>query len=417
MSFYHVRITEKTDPGRGTVKLDLTSEKLEEIILTPYKKGELILIDGKLIRPNDINRISIHKTDKGSESFRSSIEQRRKTRGIAQLFSSVEEDLAIVGEEVTNILIVGPPGSEFEAASSSGIESRPEPDNRDIFVSYGRNEGARDALFQFLRSIGLNPIEWSVAVMATNKPAPYIGEILDAAFSRAHAVVVLLTPDDEARLREPFRKTNEDSTESKLTGQARQNVLFEAGAAMAHRPNRTVIVELGTLRPFSNISGLHTVRLDDSAEKRKELAQRLSIAGCPVDLGGNDWIRTGEFESAVDLPEIAQRDSDTTVNSEGTPKGLSSLSADAESLLVEAAGSKNGDILRVQTMGGLYIQVNGKVFPEVGNRRSEARWDRALKDLLVLGLVESLGGKGEVFEVTHAGFQLADELAQTSGQT
>lgn len=55
-------------------------------------------------------------------------------------------------------------------------------------------------MFDFLRSIGLHPIEWSEAIVAAKKPSPYVGEVLDAAFSVAQAIVVFMTPDDELEL-------------------------------------------------------------------------------------------------------------------------------------------------------------------------------------------------------------------------
>ncbi len=64
-------------------------------------------------------------------------------------------------------------------------------DRRRVFVIHGRNERARRGLFEFLRAIGLDPIEWSEAGRMTGKGSPYIGEILDAAFGNAQAVVVL----------------------------------------------------------------------------------------------------------------------------------------------------------------------------------------------------------------------------------
>ena len=65
---------------------------------------------------------------------------------------------------------------------------------RNVFVVHGRNEPARLAIFSFLRSIGLQPIEWSQAVAATGEASPYIGTVLDGAFDAAQAVVVLMTP-------------------------------------------------------------------------------------------------------------------------------------------------------------------------------------------------------------------------------
>ena len=157
-------------------------------------------------------------------------------------------------------------------------------ERRQVFVVHGRNEGARRALFTFLRSIGLDPLEWSEAIKAAGHPNPYIGDILDEAFSRAHAVVVLFTPDDSACLHEQFRSEIEPHYEIEPTGQARPNVLFEAGMAMGRDPNKTVLVEMGTLRPFSDIGGRHLLRIDNSSQQRHQLALRLKDAGCPVKL-------------------------------------------------------------------------------------------------------------------------------------
>ncbi|HWW17188.1 MAG TPA: nucleotide-binding protein [Candidatus Saccharimonadales bacterium] len=165
-----------------------------------------------------------------------------------------------------------------------------------VFVIHGRDLRLRDGMFTFLRSISLEPIEWIEAVNLTGKSAPYVGEVLDAAFSKAQAVVVMLTGDDEARLRAQFRKVGEPAHETELTPQARPNVLFEAGMAMARNPERTVLVEFGHLRPFSDIGGRHTVRMDNSTEKRQELALRLQKAGCTVSLAGTDWHTAGDLK-------------------------------------------------------------------------------------------------------------------------
>jgi hypothetical protein len=149
-------------------------------------------------------------------------------------------------------------------------------------------------MFTFLRAIGLAPIEWSEAVKLTGEASPYIGNVLDAAFNAAQAVVVLLTPDDIAYLRGEYASSDDDP-ETTPSAQARPNVLFEAGMAMGRDPKRTVLVELGQLRPFSDVVGRHAVRLDSSPERRKELAQRLQTAGCDVSLTGEDWLSAGDF--------------------------------------------------------------------------------------------------------------------------
>ena len=271
----------------------------------------------------------------------------------------------------------------------------------EVFVVHGRNAEARKALFEFLRSIGLHPLEWSEAVDATGKPAPYVGDILDSVFSRAHAVIVLFTPDDEARLREQFRSDNDPPYEAELTGQARPNVLFEAGVAMARHQDRTILVELGALRPFSDIAGRHAVRMDNSSQRRQELAQRLEAAGCPVSLRGTDWYTAGDFENTVVEP--AQAPTETIDADQGLPK-------EAMILLVEAANDGRGQITRVGTMGGVRIATRAREFCESGDPRSEATWIGALNALVHEGLVEDRVGKGTVFVVTDQGFKCADGL-------
>lgn len=168
-------------------------------------------------------------------------------------------------------------------------------DKSKVFVVHGRNEPVRASLFGFLRAIGLHPVEWSEAIIATGEASPYVGMVLDIALSQAQAVVVLLTPDDEARLLPGFHGANEPEYERLLTGQPRPNVLFEAGMAMGTCASRTILVEVGALRPFSDVGGRHLLRLDNSVAKRQQLAQRLKISGCPVNLDGTDWHGVGDF--------------------------------------------------------------------------------------------------------------------------
>jgi predicted nucleotide-binding protein len=174
-----------------------------------------------------------------------------------------------------------------------------EPSQR-IFVVYGRNRAARFAIFAFLRSIGLAPIEWSQAVAATGKASPYISEVIDTAIDTAQAVVVLWTPDEIVSLR-PEYADGEDDPEVRPAAQARPNVMFEAGLALGRAPERVVLVELGRVRHFSDIVGRHTVCLSNSVNSRHELAIRLQTAGCAVDLSGTDWHTAGDFTSPPPL--------------------------------------------------------------------------------------------------------------------
>jgi predicted nucleotide-binding protein len=164
-----------------------------------------------------------------------------------------------------------------------------------VFVIHGRNEEMRRALFDFLRAIDLKPIEWSEAVALTGKPSPFIGEILDCAMQYAQAIIVLFTGDDQARLRDEFLSGNDAVYERKTTPQSRPNVIFEAGLALGKYPERTILVQVGDLRPFSDIAGRHLIRLKNTSKSRQDLALRLRLAGCEVDLSGTDWHDAGTF--------------------------------------------------------------------------------------------------------------------------
>jgi predicted nucleotide-binding protein len=166
---------------------------------------------------------------------------------------------------------------------------------KQVFVVHGRNDELRKSAFRFLRALGLEPIEWSRALKAIGKGSPYVGEVLDVAFKQAVAVVVLLSPDDEAHLKTEYRNSSDPTYESRLTGQARPNVLFEAGMAFGSQPDATILVQVGEVRPFSDVAGRHVVHLDNRLESRRELASRLETAGCEIDISGSDWLVEGDF--------------------------------------------------------------------------------------------------------------------------
>ena len=109
-----------------------------------------------------------------------------------------------------------------------------------------------------------------------------------------------MTPDDEARLIEQYRNENEPTYETQFTPQPRQNVLLEAGMALGRNPARTVLIEVGELRPISDIVGRHTVRLNNSVGKRQDIIDRLENAQCAVNIKGKrDWQTVGNFELEI----------------------------------------------------------------------------------------------------------------------
>jgi predicted nucleotide-binding protein len=182
-----------------------------------------------------------------------------------------------------------------EDGGVAAVAEMPGIDPRAVFVVHGRDLVAKQAVCGFLRDLDLRPLDWEQLVTATGSAAPYIGDAVSVAFQLAQAVVVLLTPDDEARLLPTLHGDEEPAHETNFTGQARPNVLFEAGMALASHPDRTILVEIGRLRPFSDVAGRHTVRLTGSAATLHALATRLQTAGCPVDVTGSGWLDESRF--------------------------------------------------------------------------------------------------------------------------
>jgi len=213
-------------------------------------------------------------------------------------------------------------GKETGVSNGTTVKNR-----KAVFVVHGRNEKAREAMFTFLRSINLEPIEWIEAIKLTGKPSPYIGEVLDIAFSQACAIVVVFTGDDLARLGTRFTEKGEE--DEPITPQARPNVIFEAGLALGRSPDRTVLVQLGELRDMSDLAGRHIIKLsDNSVKKRQDLANRLRTAGCDVRIEDRtDWHEAGDFKNAITYPD--NQNSGSVQNSK-TRHDTASLSKDKE---------------------------------------------------------------------------------------
>ena len=189
--------------------------------------------------------------------------------------------------------------------TSRGDDDTKDTDKREVFVIHGRNEVARIAIWDFLKAIGLEPIAWEDAVRATGAGSPYIGQILDAALDRANAVICLMTPDDRVVLKTEMQREDDPPAETTPSGQARPNVIFETGMALAKFQERTIIVDVGNSKTFSDITGRHTIRLSDTEDCRRALAQRLETAGCPVDLTKLGWQQAGDFSGAIQSTEPA----------------------------------------------------------------------------------------------------------------
>jgi hypothetical protein len=79
--------------------------------------------------------------------------------------------------------------------------------------------------------------------------------------------------------------------------------------------------------------------------------------------------------------------------------------------LLLAAAKSDGIIVVVEGSAETHIQAGDEQFVEEQTPREVARWKFALSQLDGLGLIENPGSNDGDFEVTHAGHELADQLA------
>lgn len=265
--------------GRSLKRLGLSVDEVQRVV-KQVRSGVAFRFDGEWVEGADSYKVVRFTESEGA------VRHRARTM--------LKADRAPTTDELSMAFSFGVDATrEFDAMNEKEVTMGGAAQK--IFVVHGRDSGVRKSFFALLRAFGLDPVEWNTVLAATNQPSPYIGEALRTGLQGAAAIVVLMTPDDEGRLREKYRGAHEPAHEIELTGQARLNVVFEAGMAFAQFPLKTVLVEVGRLRPFSDISGVHVLRFGGSADDRVALAQRLRTAGCVVSMEGTDWLSAGDF--------------------------------------------------------------------------------------------------------------------------
>jgi predicted nucleotide-binding protein len=191
--------------------------------------------------------------------------------------------------------LAGRGAARAQPGTGDGGGEAPADVARRVFVVYGRDGALVRKFFDLLYVVGLQPLEWERLVALTGTTVPYLGDAVALAPHLAQANLVLLSPDDIVELHPDLHQPGDHAHERARAGQARPNVLFELGLAYATAPKRTIIVEIGQLRPIADLAGLNVIHFDGTAEAIKKIIDRLALAGCPADTSGEHWLDTGRF--------------------------------------------------------------------------------------------------------------------------
>ena len=113
-----------------------------------------------------------------------------------------------------------------------------------------------------------------------------------------------------------------------------------------------------------------------------------------------------------EVKQVVQASANSPPEVETTPpeKPAAQLSPKATELLLGATKGNDGHVIHLRTTRGVIIRAGQAGVGEIGDRRSEAAWLAALKQLVEVGLVEDRSGNGKRYDPTDKGYAVADEL-------
>jgi len=115
--------------------------------------------------------------------------------------------------------------------------------------------------------------------------------------------------------------------------------------------------------------------------------------------------------NAHEMFKLAQIDnSGSSPSSDIQRLAVPSLTPEATVLLKELSQDPHGKIMYTRYLGGSSLVSNGKSFLGSNDRREVARWEQALDQLQKEELIVPRGHKGELFEITAKGYDVADKI-------
>ncbi len=274
--FYHVIIKPKSDKWYGETKTDLTKEQLLSRYVEPYEQGKPILINGKTVPPEDIERIKFHRSEKTIESYVPAIKAESRKSSVSIIGGLSYTHTAINrSKDVTDEFIEGPPGYKkvlVEAKISSGARGS---DKSKVFIVHGSDKAAQSKAARFVEKLGLEAIILHEKASSGRTIIEKIEHYSDVGFA-----IVLYTPDDVGNVK---------SKSEELNGRARQNVVFEHGYLIGKlgRENVVALVESPIELP-NDISGVIYINIDEASAWHLQLAKEMKQSGYNIDM--NDLI-------------------------------------------------------------------------------------------------------------------------------
>lgn len=271
--YYHVIVKHKSDKYYGEYKTDLTKDQLLSRFVEPYEQGLPIVINGKTVRPEDLERIKISESDKTIESFVAQVRIEDQSSSVA-IIGGPSYTYRAIGraKDVTDDFIEGPVGykKSLKVVSPAQKLSAHRGKNK-VFVVHGRDESAQNKAARFIEKLGFEAVILHEKASSGRTIIEKIEHYTDVDFA-----VVLYTPDDVGSLK---------SESDDLNLRARKNVVFEHGYLIGKlgRENVAALVD-GKLELPNDISGVVYIGLDEASAWQLQLAKEMKQSGYEIDM-------------------------------------------------------------------------------------------------------------------------------------
>lgn len=268
--YYHVKIMQKSNKKIEEKKFDLSREKLLSQFIVPYENGKDIIINGKAISIDDIERIKIRETFENSSKIGSI--SRFSMPKKAALQTPNETYVLDDGKDVTDDFIQGAPGYKKNNLSEKTEELKPR--SNQIFVVHGHDNEMKEAVARTLEKLNLKPIILHEQPNQNNTIFEKLTKYADV----VSFAIVLLSPDDIGYER------NESSEHIKY--RARQNVILELGFFIGKLGRSNVTTLFKNNPDFelpSDYIGVLYTPFDEAGSWQLGLANELKSAGYNID--------------------------------------------------------------------------------------------------------------------------------------
>jgi predicted nucleotide-binding protein len=174
--------------------------------------------------------------------------------------------------------------------------------SRTVFLISGKDTECSEAVRLFVKSLRLDcPLFSDLQVKCREElgTPPSIIQIIKTAMKTAQGIIALFTPDEFSKL--DSRLGSEEGYIS------RPNVIFETGMAWQGFNKRLILLQVGIVRPFSDLTGIHKIEINElkstDVQNRKRIVTNLKLCGCVIPdyvLSNYDYLKSPLIRSTIE---------------------------------------------------------------------------------------------------------------------